>query len=68
MSNDTEKLPSPAPLPSNLDNDAAAVIAAMDRHTAAMNRVADAFDRIATAHSHLADRAREWMEKQVKGW
>jgi hypothetical protein len=44
--------PSPPPVPSP-DPQLEAIVAAMDRHTAAVNRMADQFERLAEAAIHF---------------
>lgn len=71
MSED-QPLPPDPQLPSSLspgDRETLAIlVSAVDRHTEALSRIAAALEKQAIAHTHLAERAREWMERNVKGW
>ena len=60
---ETDKMPSLDPLPSSIDRDAAAVIAAMDRHTDAMVRIAAALESQASALNNLAAHAMHFNEQ-----
>jgi hypothetical protein len=67
---DDKSLPPDPALPSSLSpgdrETLTIVIDALDRHTEAVVRVAEALEKMARAHTHLADRAREWAERNLK--
>jgi hypothetical protein len=64
------RLPPDPPLPSALSpgdrETLTALVGVIDRHTEAVVRVAEALEKVARAHTHLADRAREWAERNLK--
>jgi hypothetical protein len=67
---DDKSLPPDPALPSSLspgDHETlTALVGVIDRHTEAVVRVAEALEKVARAHTHLADRAREWAERNLK--